>query len=147
MRMAEISASVNEHEIAAINKDFYGEGGTSGVDPADNVEVMASTCESTIPSEQMDYQSAQNKRPSEDADAVDPPNRKYKLTNINKDRDLDLLVLPTSQDYAAAQALTSQDNNSQAQKVILIKPTSDDAKSVINNPLEIVSVIKQSKCG
>ena len=101
----------------------------------------------------MDYQTCANKRGLEDAEeGVRQPGRKYRF-KVQGSNDNGLMH---REDHGAIAHSPNSDSQSRPLHtssvdsmpgVLLIKPTSDNCKDLINNPLEIISVIKASKFG
>ena len=99
----------------------------------------------------MECDQSSNKRVLEDSEEVQRPIRKFRFTG-QKDVNVENLAQsdthrnsgqsPGSQDGSLH--ISQADSNHSTPTVLLIKPTSDNAKDLINNPLEIISVIKNT---
>ena len=148
--MEEITASVNEEELSLMHKEYRKDQNNNG---NNNIvtDDMASTQDANNDN-LMDYQSGQNKRPLDvdNNEEAQQPRPKFRFKNLgvvgNSSQSVNTETQISNVSDSQVSLVNNSGNNS-SEAVILIKPTSDNGKELINNPLEIINRIKNSKFG
>ena len=149
--MADITASVNEKELGLMHKDFaqhianlQNERDQEDVDFFDSDQIHCN--------QEMEVQEGNNKRRLEPDRVEDTQRSKVPCQERNDNESISVVRTQFSQPLS----LTQNENSSNRQSttnvtdqetIIIIRPDQEIAKELINDPIEIVSAVDNSKFG
>ena len=160
--MADISASVNERELMIMHKDFEEHVAKQiSKESNDDADFFDDTPGSVGKSQSMEVeQSATNKRRLESEEEKAEPKNKIRcqgssITSIDEVASGELAVPSQISEVISAQnridsqrtATDTQSGIACRETIILIKPEADKVNELMNDPIEIVTAIENSKFG